>query len=95
VDFPAGRPRPLPSVGATVLADGMLELICPIRGDLFRCGPVGTAMWVALCQNGWEIGAAARTLAAVWQVDRENMRAEFDIWLGELTDAGLVGVPLC
>ncbi|MET0132348.1 MAG: hypothetical protein ABW215_02015 [Kibdelosporangium sp.] len=93
MDFPAGRPGPLPSIDVAVLADGVLELGCPASGELFRCGPVGAAMWIALCQHGWEVGAAARTLATVWQVDHENMKAEFEIWLGELTDAGLVSVP--
>lgn len=82
--------RPVPSVDVTVLADGGLELACPGRGDRYRCGPVGAAMWIALCQNKWEAGAAARALAVVWDVDPVNMRAELDIWVGELFDAGLV-----
>jgi len=82
--------RPRSWVEATVLADGVLELSAHADGVLFRCGPVGTAMWIALCQHGWLADGAAATLSEVWPSDRENIRAELDIWIGELWDAGLL-----
>jgi hypothetical protein len=85
-----GRLRPEPWVDVHVLADGVLELSSRAGDVRFRCGPVGTAMWIALCQHGWLLDAAADTLADVWRADRENMRAELDIWVGELCDAGLL-----
>jgi rhodanese-related sulfurtransferase len=82
--------QPEPWIEAAVLADGVLELSSRLGGDRFRCGPAGTAMWIALCQSGWQVEAAAGALAEAWQADRENMRAELDIWVGELCDAGLL-----
>jgi coenzyme PQQ synthesis protein D (PqqD) len=86
----SGRLRPEPWIDATVLPDGVLELRSRQGGDSFRCDPTGTAMWIALCQHGWLVDAAADTLAAAWVADPENMRAELDIWVGELCDAGLL-----
>lgn len=70
-------------------ADGRMELSG--GGTSFRCGPVGTAMWIALCQHDWQIDAAAELLAAVWRLDVENMRTDLVIWVGELWDAGVLG----
>lgn len=81
--------RPHPGIQAAVLADGRLEL-AGAAGRLFHCGPVGTAMWVALCQRGWRIDAAAALLAAQWRLDVANTRADLEIWVTELRDAGLL-----
>jgi hypothetical protein len=83
--------RPEPWVDADLLPDGRLELSSRLGGDVFRCEPAAAAMWIALCQNDWRVEAAAGTLAAAWQADEENMRADLDILLGELCDAGLLG----
>jgi rhodanese-related sulfurtransferase len=85
-----GRLRPEPWLDVTVLPDGVLELSSRLGDVRFHCGPAGTAMWIALCQHGWRIDAAADALADAWLADRENMRAELDIWVGELCDAGLL-----
>nr|WP_198151719.1 hypothetical protein [Kibdelosporangium sp. MJ126-NF4]CEL18261.1 hypothetical protein [Kibdelosporangium sp. MJ126-NF4]CTQ97747.1 hypothetical protein [Kibdelosporangium sp. MJ126-NF4] len=73
-----------------VFADGQLEL-SGVGGALFRCGPVGTAMWIALCQFDWQVDDAAAVLAGVWRLDVANMRADLEIWVAELWDAGLLG----
>ncbi|MEV4320031.1 hypothetical protein [Actinocrispum sp. NPDC049592] len=85
-----GSVRPRSWVEADVLADGVLELSAGAGGVLFRCGPAGTAMWIALCQHGWLAEGAVGALSAIWTADRENIRAELDIWIGELWDAGLL-----
>jgi len=86
MEFVAVRPEPW--VQAVVFADGRMELSGDGRKVL--CGPVGTAMWVALCQLDWQLDAAAVLLAALWRLDVENMRADLDIWVAELSDAGLL-----
>ncbi|MFE0198489.1 hypothetical protein ACFW0I_22450 [[Kitasatospora] papulosa] len=47
-------------------------------------------MWIALCQHDGDRSAAADTLAQVWKKDRANMRADVDLWVDELLDAGLL-----
>ena len=83
--------RPEPWVDAALLPDGGLELSSRAGGDVFRCEPAAAAMWIALCQNDWQPAAAAGTLAGAWQVDEANMRADLDILINELCDAGLLG----
>ncbi|MBP2325803.1 hypothetical protein JOF56_006188 [Kibdelosporangium banguiense] len=83
--------RPEPWVDAAVLPDGRLELSSRLGGDVVRCEPAAAAMWIALCQNDWRVEAAAGALASAWQVDDENMRADLDILVAELCDAGLLG----
>lgn len=83
--------RPEPWVEAALLPDGRLELSSRLGGDLFRCEPAAAAMWIALCQNGWRVADAADALAGAWQMDEENMRADLDILVAELCDAGLLG----
>ncbi|CAM3293878.1 PqqD family peptide modification chaperone [Kibdelosporangium persicum] len=73
---------------AAVFADGRMELSGD--GTIFHCGPVGTAMWVALCQHDWQIDAAADLLAGLWRLDVENMRTDLVIWVDELWDAGVL-----
>lgn len=82
--------RPGSWVDADLLPDGRLELSSRLGGDTFRCEPAAAAMWIALCQNDWRPDAAADALAAAWQADKVNMRADLDILLGELCDAGLL-----
>ena len=48
-------------------------------------------MWIALRQHGGDVETAARTLAGAWESDPTNIRADLDVWVGELYDAGLVG----
>ncbi|ONI91340.1 hypothetical protein ALI144C_01265 [Actinosynnema sp. ALI-1.44] len=81
--------RPHPWIQAAVSADGRMELsgAADIR---FHCGPVGTAMWIALCQHDWQIDAAAVLLAGQWRLDVVNARADLEIWVAELWDAGLL-----
>ncbi|MET9888480.1 PqqD family protein [Streptomyces sp. NPDC006430] len=89
------RVRPAPGVvAAFVDADGYLEL----RADSlagpgrFRCGPVGTAMWIALRRHDGDAEVAAQVLAELWGTDPENARADLDIWIDEMRDAGLLRV---
>ncbi|MFE2147345.1 MULTISPECIES: PqqD family protein [unclassified Streptomyces] len=91
----AVRVRPTPGVvAAAVDADGCLEL----RADSvagpgrFRCGPVGTAMWIVLRRHDGDAGIAADTLAELWNTAPENARADLDIWVEEMRDAGLLCV---
>ncbi|MGP4012659.1 PqqD family protein [Streptomyces sp. 4N124] len=86
------RVRPVPGASVSVDADGHLEVltepVCP--AGRFRCGPVGTAMWIALRQQDGDIEAAARMLSALWGTDPANTRADLDIWVDEMRDAGVV-----
>lgn len=86
------RVRPVPGVSVSVDADGHLEVLAEATppGGRFRCGPVGTAMWIALRQQDGDMEAAARTLAAMWGTDPANTRADLDIWIDEMRDAGVV-----
>ncbi|MEU7281903.1 hypothetical protein AB0A69_24475 [Streptomyces sp. NPDC045431] len=47
-------------------------------------------MWIAICQHDGDRIAAADTLARIWEKDRANMRADVDLWVNELLDAGLL-----
>jgi hypothetical protein len=89
------RVRPVPGLRVSVDADGRLDVVTPRAAGVqaarrFRCGPVGTAMWLALRQHDGDVGAAARMLAALWGTAPANARADLDIWVDELRDAGLV-----
>ncbi|MET0237509.1 MAG: PqqD family peptide modification chaperone [Kibdelosporangium sp.] len=83
--------RPEPWVDAAMLPDGRLELSSRAGGDVFHCEPAAAAMWIALCQHDWQVGAAAGALASAWRIDAVNMRADLDILVAELCDAGLLG----
>jgi hypothetical protein len=83
------RVRPVPGLHVSVDADGRLDVVMePARR--FRCGPVGTAMWIALRQHDGDVRAAADALATVWGTEPANARADLDIWVDEMRDAGLV-----
>ncbi|MFB8392620.1 PqqD family protein [Streptomyces yangpuensis] len=87
------RIRPTPGVQvASVDADGRLELRAD-SGDgphLYRCGPVATAMWIALRRNDGDAGAAASLLAQMWDIEPDHARADLDIWVEDMRDAGLL-----
>lgn len=82
--------RPEPGLMATVMADGQLELFSEQSGSRFRCSRVGTAMWIALRQHDGNLDAAARMLATLWDRHPDHMKADMDLWVGELRDAGLM-----
>jgi len=86
------RVRPVPGASVTVDAQGCLHVLTRSAGQSrrFRCGPVGTAMWIALRQQDGDVEAAARTLSSLWDTDETNTRADLDIWIDEMRDAGLV-----
>lgn len=84
------RVRPAPGVQVSLSEDGHLELFSETASLHLRCSPAGAAMWIALRQHDGDHMAAADTLARVWGKDRANMRADLDLWVDELLDAGLV-----
>ncbi|MFE9767972.1 PqqD family peptide modification chaperone [Streptomyces sp. NPDC005808] len=87
------RVRPMPGVSvASVDATGRLELLTEtaVGSGRYRCSPVGTAMWIALRRNEGDTGAAAHMLAELWNTAPENARADLDIWIEEMRDAGLL-----
>ncbi|WP_053692538.1 PqqD family peptide modification chaperone [Streptomyces sp. WM6372] len=87
------RIRPMPGVRvASVDADGRLELLAASTAgpESYRCGPVGTAMWIALRQYDGDTAAAADLLARLWGTVPENARADLDVWVEEMRDAGLL-----
>ncbi|MFF6995241.1 PqqD family protein [Streptomyces sp. NPDC008313] len=84
------RVRPAPGVTATVLESGELLLFAADRGDEYTCGPVATAMWIALRRHDGDLDATADTLAGLWDSERVIIRAELEIWADELRAAGLV-----
>ncbi len=87
------RFRPMPGVSvSSVNADGRLELLVesatgPAR---YQCGPMGAAMWIALRRHDGDSEAAAGVLAALWATDPVNARADLEIWVEEMRDAGLI-----
>jgi len=82
--------RPASGVTVKLLDNGSLELYSPQTAKRFQCNRVGTAMWIALRQHDGQPGAAAEMLAELWQTDPANTRADLDVWVDELTDAGLL-----
>ncbi|MEV0695658.1 PqqD family protein [Streptomyces sp. NPDC050388] len=87
------RFRPVPGVKVTsVNADGCLELLAEsaMRPAYYRCGPMGAAMWIALCHHDGDSVAAANTLARMWHTDPVNAHADLEIWVEEMRDAGLI-----
>ncbi|MET7685490.1 PqqD family protein [Streptomyces sp. NPDC005423] len=88
------RVRPVPGLSVSVDAHGRLDVVTapPVRH--VRCGPVGTAVWLALRQHDGDVEGAARMLAALWGTEPANARADLDIWVDELRVAGLVRAEL-
>ncbi len=87
------RFRPMPGVSvSSVNADGCLELLVEsVTGSArYRCGPMGAAMWIALRRHDGDSGAAADILADMWNTDPVNARADLEIWVEEMRDAGLI-----
>lgn len=86
------RVRPVPGLHVSVDADGRLDVITDPEASArrYRCGPVGTAMWIALCQHDGDVQRAADALATMWATEPVNARADLDIWVDEMRDAGLV-----
>ena len=82
--------RPATGVTVKLLDNGRLELYSAQTSKRFQCNRVGTAMWIALRQHNGQAGEAAEMLAGMWSTDPANMRADMDVWVGELTDAGLL-----
>ncbi|MFJ3175204.1 PqqD family protein [Streptomyces roseus] len=64
----------------------------PAGSGRFRCGPVGTAMWILLRRHDGDAEIAAGMLAELWNTAPENARADLDIWVEEMRDAGLLCV---
>ncbi|WP_329224118.1 PqqD family protein [Streptomyces canus] len=87
--------RPVPKMRAHVDADGHLHMAAERPPRRFRCAPVCAAMWIALRRCDGDVSAAARLLAALWDADPVNTRADLDVWVGELRDAGLVRAEPC
>ncbi|ROQ88808.1 coenzyme PQQ synthesis protein D (PqqD) [Streptomyces sp. 2132.2] len=65
---------------------------CAAGPGRFRCGPVGTAMWILLRRHDGDADIAAGMLAELWNTAPENARADLDIWVEEMRDAGLLCV---
>lgn len=87
------RFRPMPGVSvASVKSDGCLELVADTaRGRArYRCGPTATAMWIALRVHDGNPDAAAHILAGLWRTDPVNARTDLEIWVEEMSDAGLM-----
>jgi len=84
------RVRPVPGLSVRVDAHGRLDVVSATPARHVRCGPAGTAMWLALRQHDGDVDGAARMLASLWDTEPANARADLDIWVDELRDAGLV-----
>lgn len=86
------RIRPMPGVTPHVRADGRMELHCARTGRRFCCDGFGAAAWIALRQHGGDPRRATRTLAEIWGDDEVFLRAELDLLVAALRNAGLVSV---
>ncbi|MEU8844613.1 PqqD family protein [Streptomyces roseus] len=53
---------------------------------------MGTAMWILLRRHDGDAEIAAGMLAELWNTAPENARADLDIWVEEMRDAGLLCV---
>lgn len=82
--------RPVPGVTVTVSQNGRLQLFSTHTEKRFECNGVGTAIWIALRQHDGKTGAAASMLANLWHTDPVNTLADIEMWVDELTDAGLL-----
>jgi hypothetical protein len=47
-------------------------------------------MWMALRQHDGHCEPAADMLARIWGADPANIRADLELWVEELCDAGLM-----
>ncbi|MEV0558306.1 MULTISPECIES: PqqD family peptide modification chaperone [unclassified Streptomyces] len=98
----SGQVRPLreerlrvlvePETVALVREDGTLQLESPRTGSTYLCGPMGTAIWIALQQHAGHVEPAVEVLAVRWNRNPRWLRADFDTFIGELRDADLVSV---
>ncbi|MEB3962162.1 PqqD family protein [Streptomyces kunmingensis] len=87
--------RPVPQVRVHLDAQGHLHLAAERPRRRYRCAPVCAAMWLALQRSDGELGAAAASLAALWECDPVHTLTDLEIWAGELRDAGLVRSEPC
>jgi hypothetical protein len=91
---PRTRCSPAPGVRATVSSAGELELLSERDAHRYRCGPAGTAIWIALRRNDDDVDAAADMLAKMWGTDRGVTRSRVHEWIGELHRIGLLEVVI-
>lgn len=82
--------EPVSGLTIRVLETGWMELGRPDGGDRLLCDEVGTAMWIVLCQNDWNIGDAAAHLARLWHSDPWWIRDAMQDWITDLQRAGIV-----
>ncbi|MGC7097546.1 hypothetical protein ACPZ19_22970 [Amycolatopsis lurida] len=84
------RVRQAPGVSVILLPDGRLALTSRLADSTFECAPPIAAMWIALRQHDGDCDAAAAMLAVLWQADPVHLRADMEVWIDELVDAGLL-----
>jgi hypothetical protein len=77
-----------------VSSAGELELFSERGAHRYRCGPTGTAIWIALRRNDDDVDAAADMLAKMWGTDRSVTRSRVHEWIGELRRIGLLEVVI-
>lgn len=81
-----------PETVTSVREDGTMQLESSRTGSTYLCGPMGTAMWIALRQYAGHVEPAVELLAVRWNKNPCRLRADFDTFIGELEDADLVSV---
>ena len=84
--------EPVAGIDVTFARDGHLELSVPSAGILLVYTPVATAMWVALCATRWNIDAAARMLAEIWESDAAPIRTNLQDWIVDLFGEGVLSI---
>lgn len=72
---------------AHVLPDGCLELFSQSKQTWHKCGPRGTAMWIALRRSDWSPELAAREIAQRLEVEPESVLCDMDAWLRHFQNA--------
>ncbi|MFF4402679.1 PqqD family protein [Streptomyces sp. NPDC001480] len=74
-------------------ADGHLDMVAETPGRPARrlsCSPLGTLMWITLRRHDWDVPQASRALAELWQTTPDNARADLELWVEEMRDAGVL-----
>ncbi|WP_197520029.1 hypothetical protein [Pseudonocardia sp. HH130630-07] len=82
--------EPVPGLSVRVFDTGWMEITRPDSADRLLCDEMGTAMWIALCQESWRLGDAVASLSRTWEADPWSIRDQMCDWIADLTDAGVL-----
>lgn len=88
------RVRARPEILVTVGEYGALWLYNEQTAVEYQCEPAAAAMWLMLIQNAGDSGAAATTLARIWDTEPAYVRAAMELLIEELCAAGMLSIEI-